>query len=96
MDQNEIGVLIQGDGTQETSNHRDIILHCQGSALQRISHLLKSYSCLHYVLLFPTGENEYFFSIPSYSGSSGKFRSDCVSERCYYAYRLHVRYKEQL
>ena len=96
VDQNEIGVLIPGDGTQETSNHRDIVLHRQGGALQRISHLHKSYSCLHYVLLFPTGENGFFPSIPSYPGPSGKFRSDCVSERCYYAYRLHVRYKAQL
>jgi hypothetical protein len=68
VDQNEIGVLIPGDGTQETSNHRDIVLHLQGGGLQRISHLHKSYISLHYVLLFPTGENGFFPSIPSHPG----------------------------
>jgi len=91
VDQNEIGVLIPGDGTQEVSNHRDIVLCHQGGARQRISHLHKSYSCLHYMLLFPTGENGFFPSIPSYPGPNREIRSDCVSERCYYAYRLHIR-----
>ena len=91
VDQNKIGVLIPGDGTQKVSNHRDIVLRHQGGALQRISHLHKFYSCLHYVLLFSTGENRFFPSIPSYPGPNEKIRSDCVSERCYYAYRLHIR-----
>jgi len=96
VDQNEIGVLIPGDGTQEVSNHRDIVFHHQEGALQRISHLHKSYFCLHYMLLFPTGENRFFPSISLYSEPNGKIRSGCVSERCYYVYRLHVRNVENL
>ena len=80
VDQEEIGVLIPGDGSQETSNHRDIILHLQGGGLQRISHLHRSYSSLHYVLLFHGGENEFFPSIPSYPGPDGKYRSEYVNE----------------
>ena len=96
MDQNEIDVLIPGDGNQETSNHRDIILHLQEDSLQRISHLHKSYSSLHYVLLFPTGKNGFFPSIPAHRGPDGKLRTNCVSERYYYAHHLHIKYVNQL
>ena len=96
VDQNKIGVFIPGDGNQETSNHRDIILHLQGGSLQRISHLYKSYSSLHYMLLFPTGENGFFPSIPAHRGPDGKLRTDCASERCYYAHHLHIKHVNQL
>ena len=49
----EVATIIPGNGSEERSNHRDIILRLRGRSLQRISHLHPSYSSLHYVLLFP-------------------------------------------
>ena len=46
-------------------------------------------------MLFPYGEDGWHPDIPSHVGQSGKVRSSNVTERCYYAYRLHTRPGEQ-
>ena len=55
---NEVGAIIPGDGSEERSNHRDIILRLGGGGLKRISHLHPSYSTLHYVVLFCQNRTE--------------------------------------
>jgi hypothetical protein len=53
---NEIAVILPGDGDQLQDCH-DIILYCwHGEPLQCISEMHPMYLCLHYVLLFPTGQ----------------------------------------
>ncbi|KAF8346239.1 hypothetical protein F5887DRAFT_824229, partial [Amanita rubescens] len=52
----EVAAVIPGDGSEEVSDHRDIVVRLQGGGLRRISHLNPAYSPLHYVLLFPHGE----------------------------------------
>jgi hypothetical protein len=68
----EIAAIIPGDGSEEQSNHRDIVLHLSGGGLQRISHLHPSYSSLHYVLLFPYGEDGWHTDIPAQPGPQGQ------------------------
>ena len=87
----EIAAIIPGDGSEECSDHRDIVLRLHGGGLKRISHLHPSYSSLHYVLLFPSGEDGWHPNIPSLSRAQGAVRCPKVSQRCYYAYRLHVK-----
>lgn len=86
----EIAAVIPGDGTERRSDHRDIIVRLRGGALKRISHLHQSYSTLHYTMLFPRGESGFHPGIPAGEGG----RSNTVSSRCYYAYRLHQRPNE--
>ena len=88
---NEVAAIIPGDSSEEHSNHRDIILRLRGGGLQRISHLNPSYSSLHYVLLFPHGEDGWHPEILAQFGPNGKHGAQYVSQRCYYAYRLHPR-----
>ena len=87
----EVAAIIPGDGSEERSNHRDVVLHLSGGGLKRISHLHPSYSSLHYVLLFPYGEDGWHNDIPAHYGPDGQQRSPKVSERAYYAHHLHTR-----
>ena len=55
----EISIILPGDGSQHHDS-RDIILRLRspdGAPLQRISEGHSAYACLHYVLLFPYGED---------------------------------------
>jgi len=91
----EVAAIIPGDGSEERSDHRDIILRLRGGGLQRISHLHPSYSSLHYVLLFPHGEDGWHPAIPAQVIPGRRQRSQNVTQRCYYAHRLHSRPGEQ-
>ena len=92
----EIAAIIPGDGSEDHSDHRDIVLRLHaGGALKRISHLHPSYACLHYVLLFPNGEDGWHINIPSQPGPQGQRRTPKVTQRSYYAHHLHVRPGEQ-
>jgi hypothetical protein len=85
----EIAAIIPGDGSEERSNHRDIVVRLTGGDLKRISHLHPSYSSLHYTMLFPRGEEGFHIDIPMNAPEGG--RSKKVSQRCYYAFRLQRR-----
>jgi hypothetical protein len=85
----EIAAIIPGDGSEERSDHRDIVIRLTGGGLKRISHLHPSYSTLHYTMLFPRGEDGYHTEIPMIAPGGG--RSKNVSQRCYYAFRLQRR-----
>jgi hypothetical protein len=63
---NEVAAVIPGDGSEECSDHRDIILRLRDGGPKRISHLHPSYSTLHYVLLFPHGEDGWHPEIPAH------------------------------
>jgi hypothetical protein len=88
---NEVAVIIPGDGSEERSDHRDIVLRLKGGGLRRISHLNPSYSTLHYVLLFPRGEDGWHIRIPAILGNARRGRSEFVSQRCFHAHRIHSR-----
>lgn len=91
----EVAAIIPGSGDEDIDEHREIILRlkapAQGGSLKRISHLHPMYSPLHYVLMFPHGEQGWHTNIPSNPGPNGEMRSPNVSQRRYYSYRLHPR-----
>ena len=78
--------IIPGDGSEERSNHHDIVVRLAGGGLKHISHLHPSYSTLYYTMLFPRGEEGFHIEIPMNAPEGG--RSKHVSQRCYYAFRL--------
>jgi len=80
----EIAAIIPGDGSEERSDHCDIVLHLTGGGLKHINHLHPSYSTLNYTMLFPRGEEGYHIEIPMNALEGG--RSQHVSQRCYYAF----------
>ncbi|KIJ06154.1 hypothetical protein PAXINDRAFT_39194, partial [Paxillus involutus ATCC 200175] len=86
---NEIAAVIPGDGTELVNENRDIVLRLQGGGLRRISHLHQAYSALHYVLLFPKGEEGWHLNIPLQDIPGRNTRSKSVTQILYYAYRLH-------
>ena len=93
---NEIAAIVPGNGEEEVSSDRDIILRLTGGSLRRISQLNPLYDPLHYVLLFPRGEEGWCTHIPLHPGPNGQTRSKNgnITQTCYYAYRLHQRRNE--
>ena len=77
----EVAAIIPGDGSEEHSNHHDIVLRLRGGGLQRISNLHPSYSTLHYVLLFPHGEDGWHLNIPVQVEPGVRRRSPNVTQR---------------
>ena len=69
---NEVAVIIPGDGSEEHSDHCDIILRLRGRGLQMISHLNPAYSTLQYPILFPNGEDGWHINIPTHVPAGGR------------------------
>jgi len=105
----EIAVIIPEDGVHYALDNRDVVLQARGGQLEQISQNSPSYSALHYVLLFPKGENGWHLRIPicraqlREQGENTRQRdekehahSQVVSNTCYYAYCLHIRDGPQL
>lgn len=60
----EVAAIMIGDGHEVGPSNRDILLRLRGGGLQRISELYPSYDPLHYVLLFPGGDDGWHIDIP--------------------------------
>jgi hypothetical protein len=86
----EVAAIIRGNGEENTSQHREIILRLRapqnGSSLKMISHLNPLYSPLHYILFFPFGDLGWHKEIPAVPGEHDRVCSKHVSQCCYYAY----------
>ncbi|CAG8637245.1 13302_t:CDS:2 [Cetraspora pellucida] len=89
---NEVAAILVGNEHETEPSHRDIVLSLCNGTLQRISELHRSYILLHYVLLFPRGEDD---SMCDDNESSHIARHRFVTLMQFYAYRLHVRIKER-
>jgi len=100
----EITVIIPEKGVHHAIDNRDMVLWAREGQLEQISQNSPSYAALHYVLLFPKGENRWHPRIPIHraqlreQGENAKQRdgekwahSQVVSDRYYYAYCLYVR-----
>ena len=90
----EIAAVIPGDGSEERSEHRDVVLCLQGGGLMQISHLHPSYTPLHYVMLFPRGEEGWHPDLQMTLAAGQRARSAKMSQRCQYANCLHYRLTE--
>jgi len=60
---NEVTTLMVGNGS-EAVDRRDVIVAQQADPFQRISELHVGYMALHYLLLFPYGEDGWHPNIP--------------------------------
>ena len=81
----EIAVLLPGGGYSEGVANRDIVLHAHSRGLKRITETHCAYDSLHYVLLFPLGNDVWHLGIPHSRG-----RGD-VTALEFYSYRLMLR-----
>jgi hypothetical protein len=52
----EVAAIIPGMGEEDIDYNRDIVLHYKHGGLKNISHLHPCYAPLHYILLFPKGD----------------------------------------
>jgi hypothetical protein len=99
----EVAVIMIGDGQETQHQNRDIVLQPHEGGLQRISEIHPSYTPLHYVLMFPRGEDGWHPNIPirndksiheEISDASGEdeknISNKCVTAMNYFAYRLQV------
>ena len=53
----EVAAIMIGDGQETQYQNRDIVLRPYEGGLQRISEIHPSYVPLHYILIFPRGED---------------------------------------
>ena len=86
----EIAAIVPGDGSADVRADRDIILRFQGGDLHCISNLNPSYLPLHYVLLFPTGQEGWHLDIPLIAVSRHPHHSKKVTQTLWYAHCLHT------
>ena len=82
----EIAVILQNDGYGEEVASRNIVLYAGKGGLQHITETHRAYDTLHYVLLFPLGEETAGISNIPHSKGRGN-----VTAMEYYAYRLMLR-----
>ena len=89
---NEIAVILPGDGDRPEDTH-DIILYCRhGPPLQHITDLHPLYPALHYVLLLPTGQLQWHPQIEYADvGAEHSRTRKHVSKSEFYCYCLHPR-----
>lgn len=98
----EVAVIMVGDGQEVEPLKRDIMLHSRGGRMQRISEIHRVYEPLHYVLMFPHGDNGWHPYIPINCSLPSTTVQDTVDEEeevstrkhvtamNYFAYRLHL------
>ena len=87
----EVAAIIPGTGEEDINHHRDIVLRYKDGNTKHISHIHPLYHPLHYVLLFPKGDQGWHKDIDIVPPAEGAARSLHVSQRCYFAFRLHPR-----
>ena len=78
----KIAVIMPGEVYTEEVATRDIVLHARTGGLRRITECNCSYDSLHYVLLFPSGDNGWQLKIPHSRGNGD------VTPIEFYSYRL--------
>ena len=86
----EIAVIIPGDGSEVWDN-RDIIVRKRddGMPLRRVNDGHPSYACLHYVLLFPYGEDGWHWKLKRHQPDREDPKR--LSQSRFYSFRLHPR-----
>ncbi|XP_031108708.1 uncharacterized protein LOC116013199 [Ipomoea triloba] len=90
----EVAALIVGD-LDPTMGERDILVESTSRVLKRISELNPSYLPLQYPILFPYGEDGFREDILfSRNVAANTFARKNVSQREYFAFRIHERLDE--
>jgi hypothetical protein len=106
-----VAATIIGNNQETEIQKRDIVLYPYEGGVQRISEIHPSYIPLHYVLMFPRGEDGWHPKIPIYNNESLNIDDENISEdndedeanesskyisaMNYFAYRLQVGRSEE-
>src|SRR3990170_7150158 len=88
----EIAAIMVGDGHELHPSNRDILLRLRDGGLQKISECHPSYDPLHYILLFPNGDDGWHLDI-SLAETAKRER---VTTMQFYSYRLQIRNEDWL
>ena len=88
----DVAAIMIGDDYNVDPSNRDILLKLHDGGLQRISELHPSYDPLHYVLLFPKGDDGWHIDIPL----AGTVKRERVTAMQFYSYRLQIRDRDWL
>jgi len=83
----EVAAIMVGDGHESCTANRDILLKMRNGNLQTISEIHPSYDPLHYVLLFPRGDDGWHVDVPLI----GSVKRERVTTMQFYSYRLQIR-----
>jgi len=94
----EVAAIMIGDGQETEYQKRDIVLRPHEGGIQRISEIHCAYAPLHYVLMFPRGEDGWHPNIPIQNkeiseisdNDEANISSKCVTAMNYFAYRLQI------
>ena len=93
----EVAAIMIGDGQEIEHQNRDIVLQSHEGNIQRISEIHCTYTPLHYVLMFPRGEDGWHPNIPIYNEVSEinnedetNILSKCITAMNYFSYQLQV------
>ncbi|XP_019150680.1 PREDICTED: uncharacterized protein LOC109147533 [Ipomoea nil] len=89
----EVAALIVGD-IDPYMGQRDIVVECRSGALKRINELNPAYLPLQYPILFPYGEDGFREILFATLGTKRDFSRKSVSQREYFAFRIHERSNE--
>ncbi|GBP23366.1 Protein ALP1-like [Eumeta japonica] len=76
---NEVAVLL----VDEDKGPRDIVLHGRDGQLKRVSELHRSYDPLQYPIMFVTGEDGYYLTIPQQGSARNKTTEKTQDEMTY-------------
>lgn len=88
----EIAVILPGDGNDDPSGMRDILLHLRGqNGLMRINECHPAYLPLHYVLFFPFGELGWEPGLKRWNVDANCPSTSRITQMDYYSYRLFQR-----
>ncbi|PKC00614.1 hypothetical protein RhiirA5_382331 [Rhizophagus irregularis] len=83
----EVATIMVGDGHELYIANRDILLQMHDGGLQRILEIHPSYDPLHYILLFPRGDDGWHVDVPLI----GAKKKERVTTMQFYSYRLQIR-----
>jgi hypothetical protein len=67
----EVATIIPGTGEENVDLHRDIVFRYKHGGIKNISHLHPLYHPLHYVLLFPKGDQGWHRQIETVQPQDG-------------------------
>ena len=82
----EVAAIISSTGKEDVDYNRDIVLHYKHGGLCNINHLHPLYAPLHYVMLFPKGNQGWHRNMDIVQLGDRVVQSKKVSQRCNFAF----------
>jgi hypothetical protein len=83
----EVAAIMVGDSHELHMANRDILLRMHDRGMQRISEIHPSYDPLHYILLFPRGDDGWHVDVPLI----GALKRERVTAMQFYSHRLQIK-----